>query len=544
MKFGTFRLEDAVGVVLGHTIRAAGVLKKGHVVTEADVAMLTASGITAVVGARLDPSDIPEDAAAGQVAARLCGAHIRMSPARTGRCNLVAAENGVLVVDRAAIEAANRVHESVTIATLPDKATATAGQIVATVKIIPFAVAADVLASVERILADGCLRLAPFRAKKFALISTLLPGLKPSVIASTEEVVQRRIADIGGTTERTTRIAHDEADVARETRAALDGGADVVLIVGASATADREDVVPAGIVAAGGAIDHFGMPVDPGNLLVLGRVGKAPVLVMPGCARSPKLNGVDWVLQRLAADIAVTREDITAMGVGGLLVDTPTRPLPRAQAVKEERSKPKPKIAAIVLAAGQSRRMGGRNKLLMEIDGIPLVRRTVLTVMSAPVTEVVVVTGHEPEKVEEVLRGLTVRVVHNPRFAEGLSTSLKSGLDAVRPDVSGAFVCLGDMPGTAPAHFARLIDRFSPDESREIGVPTHSGKRGNPVLWGRRFFQEMHEVSGDVGARHLIGANESLVYEVEFEDTGVLMDLDTPGQWEDYLASSSPPRSR
>lgn len=187
--------------------------------------------------------------------------------------------------------------------------------------------------------------------------------------------------------------------------------------------------------------------------------------------------------------------------------------------------------------------MGGRNKLLMEIDSTPLVQRTVRTVLAAPVSDVIVVTGHEPEKVQDVLRDLKVRVVHNPRFAEGLSTSLKTGLAALPADVSGAIVCLGDMPGVATAHLARLIDGFSPDDSREIGVPTHSGKRGNPVLWGRRFFQDMLDVSGDVGARHLIGANESLVYEVEFEDTGVLMDLDTPGQWEDYLASSSPPRS-
>lgn len=543
MRFGSFPVKTAAGLVLAHTVRGQTVLKKGQVVTAADIAMLEASGIRAVTGAYLEPGDVGEDAAAAQIAALLCGPQIHTSPARTGRCNVIAGANGVVAVDKAAIDAANAVDEAVTIATLPDLAVARAGQILATVKIIPFAVRAEVLARVGDPLSADSLRLAPFRTKKVAVISTLLPGLKPSVVAATEDVVRSRLADIRAAVIRATRVGHESGAVAGEIRAAREAGSDLILIVGASATADRGDVVPAGIVAAGGAIDHFGMPVDPGNLLVLAHIGAVSVLVLPGCARSPRLNGADWVLQRLAAGIPVTARDIMAMGVGGLLVDTPGRPLPRAQAVQEGAPEPMPKIAAIVLAAGQSRRMGGRNKLLMNIGDVPLVRRTVSEVLAAPVSEVVVVTGHEPERVREALRGLNVRIIHNPRFADGLSTSLKVGVGAVTPDAAAAVICLGDMPGIATKHVARLISGFDPGEGREIGVPTHGGKRGNPVLWGRRFFQEMHDVSGDVGARHLIGANESLVYEVEFEDTGVLMDLDTPGQWEDYLMSPSRPRS-
>jgi molybdenum cofactor cytidylyltransferase len=543
MKFGSFPVDTAVGIVLAHTVRGASVLKKGHVVTAADIDMLKASGIGSVTGARLEQGDVGEDTAAAQVAAMLCGPQLQASPAHTGRCNLMAGANGVVIVDKAAIDAANAIDEAVTIASLPNLAAARTGQVLATIKIIPFAVRADVLARVKDVLGADSLCLAPFRAKKVAVISTLLPGLKPSVVSSTEAVVRERIASIGSTVMRCTRVNHEAGLIAGEIREALEAGANLVLIIGASATADRGDVVPAGIAAAGGTIDHFGMPVDPGNLLVLAHIAAVPVLVLPGCARSPKLNGADWVLQRLAADIPTSGRDIMAMGVGGLLVDTPARPLPRAQAVQEDAPGPPPKIAAVVLAAGQSRRMGGRNKLLMNVDGVPLVRRTVSEIMSAPVSEVIVVTGHEPEKVQEALRGLNVRLVHNPKFAEGLSTSLKVGIDAVGPDASGAVVCLGDMPAIVRKHLARLIGGFDPSEGREIGVPTHGGKRGNPILWGRRFFQEMYGVSGDVGARHLIGANESLVYEVEFEDTGVLMDLDTPGQWEDYLMSSSRPRS-
>lgn len=542
MKYGSVPVEAAVGLILGHTVRGTAVLKKGHVVTSADVEMLKAGGIATVIGARLDPDDVGEDTAAGEIAAALSGPHIHASPAHTGRCNLVADASGVVLVEKQAVDSANATDEAVTIATLPHFAAARMGQIVATVKIIPFAVPRDVLGDVETKLGRASLRLAPFRAKKFALISTLLPSLKPSVVAATEEIARQRIADINGTVSHSVRVVHETRAVASAIKTAIEGGAEIALIVGASATADRADVVPAGIVCAGGAIDHFGMPVDPGNLLVLAHVGACPVLVLPGCARSPKLNGVDWVMQRLAADIPVSSRDIMAMGVGGLLVDTPSRPLPRAQAVQKSAPAPKAKIAAIVLAAGQSRRMGGPNKLLMNVDGVALVRRTVKAILAAHVSELIVVTGHEPGKIDEALHGLNVRLVHNPRYVDGLSTSLKVGLDAVSVTAVGAVICLGDMPDIAARHVGRLIAGFDPDEGREIGVPTHNGKRGNPVLWGRRFFQEMHEISGDVGARHLIGANESLVYEVDFEDTGVLLDLDTPGQWDDYLSSSPPLR--
>lgn len=538
MKFGPFATDNAVGIVLAHTCRAGAlVLKKGHVVTPDDAVALSAAGVTTIIGARLESGDISEDDAAGRIARRLAGANLTLSASRTGRCNLMAAQDGIVRIDAAAVTAANLFSENVTIATLADKQAAKGGQVVATVKIIPFAVAPEVVANVERALGIEAAALAPFRSKRFALISTVAPGLKPSVIASTEDITCQRIAALGGTVLTVARTDHEVTAVARELKSAIGSGAEIVLITGASATVDRGDIVPAGIVGAGGVIDHFGMPVDPGNLLVLARVGSVPVLVLPGCARSPKLNGVDWVMQRLAAEIDVTPGDIMAMGVGGLLVDTPSRPLPRESAV-QARPEPDVKVGAVVLAAGQSRRMGPANKLLMEIAGTPLVRRTVAALRAAKVAQVVVVTGHQAAEVRQALEGLDVTIVHNPRYAEGLSTSLKAGVDALAPDIAAAVVGLGDMPGVTSGHVDRLIAGFDPSGSRAIGVPIHNGKRGNPVLWDRRFFGDMREVSGDVGARHLIGANESLVYEVEFGDTGVLTDLDTPEQWSDYLAKS------
>src|SRR6202011_759668 len=173
---------------------------------------------------------------------------------------------------------------------------------------------------------------------------------------------------------------------------------DILLIHGASAILDRRDVIPAAIVAAGGRIDHFRMAVDPGNLLLLGHVGEQVVLGLPGCARSPKVNGFDWVLERLVAGLPVGSGEIMRMGSGGLLAEIPSRPLPRAEAKPVPEAKPQgPRIGALLLAAGQSRRMGGPNKLLAELDGIPMVARVAQRLLGSPGRAIVAVPRHQAE---------------------------------------------------------------------------------------------------------------------------------------------------
>ena len=186
-------------------------------------------------------------------------------------------------------------------------------------------------------------------------------------------MTEARLAALGCTLVLETRCAHSIGELESHIRAALGHPIDLLLIHGASAILDRRDVIPAAIVAAGGRVDHFGMPVDPGNLLLLGHVGELAVLGLPGCARSPKVNGFDWVLERLVAGLPVGPAEIMRMGAGGLLAEIPSRPLPRAEAKppapQQKETPPGPRIGALLLAAGQSRRMGGPNKLLEEIDG-------------------------------------------------------------------------------------------------------------------------------------------------------------------------------
>jgi molybdenum cofactor cytidylyltransferase len=172
--------------------------------------------------------------------------------------------------------------------------------------------------------------------------------------------------------------------------------------------------------------------------------------------------------------------------------------------------------------------MGRRNKLLAEIDGVPMVSRVVDAALASAAESVLVVTGHEPERVAETLGARAVRTVHNPDFEQGLSTSLKVGLAALPAETDGAVVLLGDMPRVTAEHIDRLLAAFDPLEGRAICVPTYDGKRGNPVLFSAEFFAEMRGVAGDVGARHLIGQHEDQVAEVAMEDDAIFLDIDTP----------------
>ncbi len=532
MKFGEIPVDEAVGAVLAHSLKAGErILRKGRVLGAEDIAALKSVGRRTIVAARLEPGDIDENAAAAELARPLAGRHVSLAPPFTGRVNLFAQVAGLLVFDRTRIDRFNLVDETITLATIEPYAVVAPKQMVATVKVIPFAVRRESVAACLEAAASGPLiAVAPFREKRAALIQTRLPGLKESVLDKTVAATRDRLEALGSSLLLERRCEHGVAALAPEIAASIAEGAELVLIAGASAIVDRRDVIPAAIAAAGGVIEHFGMPVDPGNLMLMGRRGAVPVLGLPGCARSPKLNGFDWVLQRLLAELPVGSSEIMRMGVGGLLADIPTRPLPRAKVAAEaaKHAPQAPRIAGLVLAAGQSRRMGTLNKLLIGIDGKPMVRRVAEAVAASGARPLVVVTGYQREKVEAALAGLEARFVHNPHHAQGLSTSVKCGLAALPDAVDGVVICLGDMPMVTAAVIDRLIGAFNPVEGRALCVPIRRGKRGNPVLLGKQLFAELAAVSGDVGARDLIAAHPELVAEVEMESDAVLTDIDTP----------------
>lgn len=523
MKFGPLTLDRAEGALLAHSLAVPGLrLKKAHRLTTTDIAALRAAGIEAVIGAALESGDVPENDAAARLAEALDidGCEIR-EPA-TGRVNIHAREAGVFTVDRAIIDAINKVDPALTIATLAPFDTVQPGQMVATVKIIPFAAPEAALQSAIAAARGGrAFAVHPFRPHRVALIQTTLTGIKPSVLDKTARVTRDRLSRSHSILQTELRVTHEDEALAN-VLSKLGPESDLVLVFGASALCDWDDVIPAAIRRAGGTVERAGMPVDPGNLLVLGSLDGRTIIGAPGCARSPKPNGFDWVLDRLIADIPVTAADIAAMGVGGLLMEIPVRPQPRDTVAAATR----PAVHAAILAAGRSSRMHGPNKLLAQFGGVPLVRRVASAVTASRADATHVVLGHQHERIAAALDGLDVTFVDNPDFADGLSTSLKAAERALPPEVNGLLVVLGDMPGVTANAIDAMIDAFARSGGQAIIRATDAGKRGNPVLLPRTLFTEIERIEGDTGARHLVEGASLPVVDVEL-GAAASLDLDT-----------------
>jgi molybdenum cofactor cytidylyltransferase len=187
---------------------------------------------------------------------------------------------------------------------------------------------------------------------------------------------------------------------------------------------------------------------------------------------------------------------------------------------------PSLRIAAIVLAAGRSSRMAPRNKLLESVGGEPMVGRVVSVVLASGAQPIIVVRGYEALDVAAALSGLEVTTIVNPDYADGLSTSLRTGLRALPPGIDGALVCLGDMPDVEPTILRALMAAFTGADA--ICVPVRYGRMGNPVLWGSRYFAEMMELSGDIGAKPLMAEHRNYLVEVEVATNSIFADIDVP----------------
>ena len=530
MKFGPLPLRDTLGHTLAHSFHQDGLrLAKGHVIQAEDIARLEALSVGELTVARFAPDDVEENAAAAELAAGLATPLVRVTEPLNGRVNLIATQAGVLRLDAGAITAFNTVDPSITIATLPDYARVSEGTMVATIKIIPYAVPRDKVEQAAAKLSVDSLTLHPFRPKTAGLILTRTSGFKPSLLEKGEAAVRARAVALGLSLESVETVPHTQNDIAAAIRRA--GMADMVLILGASATSDVRDVAPAGLVDGGGRLTRFGMPVDPGNLLFLGELLGKPVVGLPGCCRSPALNGVDWVLERLMAGLPVTDDDIARMGVGGLLKEVPARPQPRR--IRKSGKSAAPHI--LLLAAGQSSRMKGQHKLLREIDGVPLVRRTAERLLASRASGLSIVINPQNTAIQDVLKGAGADLVFARDAASGLAASLRAGINALPPEAGAVIVALADMPEITAQDIDALIAGYDPAGGAAIVAPVApNGKRGNPVLFDKRYFESLAGLEGDSGAKSLIEAETDNLRLVP-RSAGVLVDLDTPEAWDNWL---------
>jgi molybdenum cofactor cytidylyltransferase len=529
MIFGEFGTNEAVGVLLAQPV-VVGVrkLKKGYALQASDLTDLVSAGIGTVWGARLQVGDIGEDVAAAEIASLLSGPNTVVHRSFTGRCNVHARIAGLAQIDPSSIDRINLLHESVTVATVQPGRVVSSGDIVATVKIIPFAVSQNTLQRVSAIISQlKQPSVAGFVSRRVALLIGERAGEGERLRKMTIDSTRDRLEKLGSRLALVLRGGHSKLSIEAMIHQALTAGCELILIVGASATKDRRDVVPQAIEAAGGIIDRLGMPVDPGNMLVLAHIGEIPIINFAGCARSPHLNGFDWVLERTLANIEVSSADIARMGVGGVLKNADSEVPETSVIACTNIDRARPRIGALILAAGRSSRMGPRNKLLIPVAGIPLLLRVTNAAKASLVTSVTVVTGHEARLVKELLASCEVSLVHNPDYRLGLSSSLRVGINALPEDLDGVIVLLGDMPQITAAHIDRLVAQFVQNQTA-IFVPEWDGQRGNPIIWPRCFFDEMGRLRGDEGARSILQKFHDKVVSVSMNDDAVVTDIDTP----------------
>lgn len=532
MIFSTVPLDRAEGAILAHGVSVeGGRIAKGTALSAQDVARLAAAGVTEVAAAVPEAGDLTEDAAAERLASALAGPGLRLSPASTGRVNIHATENGLFRADRTLVDRFNRVDPAITLACLNDRADVSAGTMVATVKIIPLAVPGAAVERARAVLAEGeAIALRAYRSFAVTLIQTELPVLKSSVLDKTADLLRRRLRPSGSRLVAEHRVPHRADAVAGAIEAALrapeTGLPRLVILFGASAVVDAGDVLPEAMRLSGGWVEQVGLPVDPGNLLVLGYHGAVPMIGAPGCARSPKENGFDWVLHRLLAGERPAADDLSALGVGGLLMEIPTRPQPR-----ERLSRPDAPlvIGGLLLAAGRASRMGeAGHKLLAEFDGMPLVRRVASRALSVLDGPLVAVTGYRSGEIRTALDGLDLVLADNPDHASGMASSIRTGLrQPAFAEVAGVMVLLADMPGLTEEDLSRLCAAFRAADGNAIVRAVSGGKRGNPVILPRATFDALMRLEGDVGARHVIESCGLPIVDVELGDAAQL-DVDTP----------------
>ncbi len=332
MIFGDIPTEEAAGAILAHTVRTENNLyKKGRILSESDVAQILSEGRKNILVAKLEKDDVHEDEAAKQLAEFLVGDNIRQAKTTTGRCNLYAKSHGLVWVNSEGLTEANLIDESLTTATLPHLKAVAPGELVGTAKIIPFSVPQNVMAKLKFFAQKetSILEVKPFLPFTLGLVITKLPNTKKSILDKSANAIRNRLKKMGNRLSMVVRCNHDKDSVAEAIKGMEENHCDIILVFGPSATVDRRDVIPSGFEKAGGTVEVFGIPVDPGNLLLLGKLRKSKLVGVPGCARSLALNGFDFVLQRLLAGLEISRVDIAQMGLGGLLKEPPNRPQPR-----------------------------------------------------------------------------------------------------------------------------------------------------------------------------------------------------------------------
>ena len=540
MKIENLDPKESKGSILAQSYNLSDrTLTKGTYLSEAMVEILTKENVKTILCAVPQEDDMHEDNAAEAISKAIDRNQLYSEEASTGRVNFRTPTLSLVRYNRDLIKKLNLVDESIAFSIVEHNQLLAKNDLIATLKIIPFFVSKICVERVVGLLSKNELfEIHSLEEKKIDLIQTYHNWQKKSIFKATSNVTKSRLETLGCTLKKERLIPHDHKLLCSEIKSSIDSGAQILLISGASAITDRSDFIPKAILSEGGEIIQYGLAVDPGNLLLIGQIGSATVIGMPGCARSPKLNGFDWVLQLLLADIPINKDELADMGAGGLLMEIASRPLPRALA--KSVNKREKKIMGVILAAGNSTRMGKDNKLLKNIGDAPLIRNTVIEMLRSDLDNCSIVLGYQSDKVADVIKDLNINLILNPLWKEGQASSLKAAINTLDSTYSDILIMLGDLPGIKSGHINRIIEEHLLTNNRrsKITIPSFKGQKGNPVIWGKSFFYDLSNLDGDVGGRTLFSEHPAAINLLEMDDPWVVTDTDTPEDFENFLNNS------
>ncbi len=494
MKFGLYPLAKCEGAILAHSLVVQSQkFRKGSKLSERDLTLLRSSGISELTVAKLEPGDVGEDEAAELVSDRIVELESSFfaSAPFTGRVNIFASSPGMVEIDAEKVFQFNLVDQAITLATLPHQARVTKNQMIATIKIIPYGVSRTKVEEALTTLEDT-IRFRLVKLKAADLILTTHSGTKASLVSKGRDAIHSRLQALGIELNSTTTVRHDKVELQESLR---ESEAPLVLVLTATATSDENDLGPEALREAGGNLVQVGIPVDPGNLLFYGRLGDQEVIGLPGCSRSIALNGADWVLERIACGVKLGRKEFAAMGAGGLLKEIPTRRQPR-DSIKTVPSKPK--VHVVVLTDDKNVDLEEQLTQLgkAQIEGISLVGNKVDSLVDHP---------RRDEKINIVEEATRL----------GKSSVVGASMASLPKDAEAVIFVRASQDTVTAQDINRLISGFSPEDGREIGkLNGLEVSPGPPILFGRRFFENLSNLAGGQKPSDLLEEGRGFVYEI------------------------------
>ncbi len=481
-----------------------------------------------------DNNDWHEQKITEQLANDFLGENIKCEITKSGRVNFIAKIDGILHFNTENLDKFNELTPEITMATRPYCTQIYQGEIVASCKIIPYFVAGNIVKKSMVLAKKSCLNISPLQGGKAHLIFTYLEEIPPQKLQKSAQIFQKRLLKYNYEVGKISNVRHHCQELSEFLTQIPPKDFDLIAIMGAVSIADINDIVPKALINCGGKIIRYGMPVDPGNLLLLGEISNCPFLGLPGCAKSPKFNGLDFILQRLAARINITSKDIAQLGKIGLLPENYDRGALRAVNYPVAS---KPLIA--ILAAGKGERMAQdlakpltifRDKALLEwvIDNIN---------QALPSKDIIIIVNDSPQgkQVQEFCLTKQYKFIINNQYNEGIASSLRLAVNYASQTHSALMVFLADMPNITPKTIATIWQEFQRDTQNIMAVqPKFGSQLGHPVVFNPRIFSELAKLSGDTGAKTFMENLSDYRRIIDTLDAGVIQDGDTKAminQW-------------